>query len=100
MRYVTGLTEISMMIVATAFQPVKVIYGEVDQPWAEKYQFEWTNWIKLSPNSVSVNRVTVHRRELLDSYMTNVPQASNPLHRQDSVAVLVNKLRSKEVTSP
>ena len=29
-----------------------------------------------------------------------MPQASNPLHQQDSVAVLVNKLRSKDVTSP
>ena len=27
-------------------------------------------------------------------------QASHPLHQQDSVAVLVNKLRSKDVTSP
>ena len=29
-----------------------------------------------------------------------MPQAPNPLHQQDSVAVLVNKLRSKDVTSP
>ena len=37
---------------------------------------------------------------LPDSCIPNVPQASNPLHQQDSVAVLVNKLRSKDVTGP
>ena len=51
-------------------------------------------------SSVSVNCVTVQREELPDSCILNVPQASNPLHQQDSVAVLVNKLRSKDVTSP
>ena len=51
-------------------------------------------------SSVSVNRVTVKREELPDACILNVPQASNPLHWQDSVAVLVNKLRSKDVTSP
>ena len=94
--------------VPTAFQPLKVIYGEADEPWAEKYKFGWTI---IGPvcmdkaksqecSSVSVNRVTVLREELPDSCILNVPQASNPLHRQDSVAVLVNKLRSKDVTSP
>ena len=103
--------EIGMLIgrnVPTAFQPLKVIYGEADEPWAEKYKFGWTI---IGPvcldkaksqecNSISVNRVTVQREELPESCILNVPQASNPLHQQDSVAVLVNKLRSKDVTSP
>lgn len=103
--------DIGMLIgrnVPTAFQPLKVIYGEADEPWAEKYKFGWTIigpvcLDKAKPqqcSSVSVNRVTVQREELPDSCILNVPQASNPLHQQDSVAVLVNKLRSKDVTSP
>ena len=94
--------------VPTAFQSLKVIYGEADEPWAERYKFRWTI---IGPvclykaksqecSSVSVNRVTVQREELPDSCILNVPQASNPLHRQDSVAVLVNKLQSKDVTNP
>lgn len=103
--------DIGMLIgrnVPTAFQPLKVIYGEADEPWAEKYKFGWTIigpvcLDKAKPqqcSSVSVNCVTVQREELPDSCILNVPQASNPLHQQDSVAVLVNKLRSKDVTSP
>ena len=103
--------EIGMLIgrnVPTAFQPRKVIYGEADKPWAEKYKSGWTiidpvclDKAKFQEcSSVSVNRVTVQREELPDSCIPNVPQASNPLHQQDSIAVLVNKLRSKDVTSP
>ena len=107
--------EIGMLIgrnVPTAFQPTKVIYGEADQPWAEKYKFGWKIKKIICPvcldkdksqeySSVPVNRLSVEREEELpDSCISNVPQASNPLHQQDSVAVLVNKLRSKDVTSP
>ena len=81
---------------------------EVNEPWAEKCKF---GWIIIGPvcldkvksqecSSVSVNRVTVQRKQLPNSCIPNMPQASNPLHQQDSVAVLVNKLRSKDVTSP
>ena len=103
--------EIGMLIgrnVPTAFQPLKVIYGEADEPWAEKYKFGWTI---IGPvcldkaksqdfSSVSVNHVVVLREELPDSCIPNVSQASNHLQQQDSVAILVNKLRSKDVTSP
>ena len=50
-----------------------------------------------SSSVVSVNSLSVQREELPDSCITNVPQASNPLHKQDYVAVLVNKLRLKDV---
>ena len=107
--------EIGMLIgrnVPTAFQPTKVIYGEADQPWAEKYKFGWKIKKIICPvcldkdksqeySSVPVNRLSVEREEELpDSCISNVPQASNPPHQQYSVAVLVNKLRSKDVTSP
>ena len=73
--------------VPTAFQPLKVIYGEADEPWAEKYKFGWTiiGSVCLDEaksqecSSVSVNRVTIQREELPDSCILNVPQASNPL---------------------
>ena len=103
--------EIGMLIgrnVPTAFQPLKVIYGEADEPWAEMYKFGWTiiGPICLDKaesrecNNVSVNRVTVQREELPNSWIPYVPQASISLHQQDSVAVLVNKSRSKDVTFP
>ena len=61
--------------VPTVFQPLKVIYGEADEPWAEKYKFGWTiiGPVRLDKaksqecNSISVNRVTVQREELPDS---------------------------------
>ena len=103
--------EIGMLIgrnVPTAFQPRNVIYGETDERWAEKYKFGCTiisplclDKVKFQEcSSVSVNRVTVQRKELPDSCILNVPQASNPLHQRDSVAILVNKMRSKDVTTP
>ncbi|CAH3036877.1 unnamed protein product [Porites evermanni] len=72
--------------VPTAFQPLNVIYGEADERWAEKYKFGWTI---ISPvcldkvksqecSSVSVNRVTVQRKELPDSCILNVPQPLTP----------------------
>lgn len=81
--------EIGMLIgrnVPTAFQPLNVIYGEADERWAEKYKFGWTI---ISPvcldkvksqecSSVSVNRVTVQRKELPDSCILNVPQPLTP----------------------
>ena len=66
--------------VPTAFQPLKVIYGEADEPWAEKYKFGWTIigpvcLDKAKPqqcSSVSVNHVTVQREELPDSCIQKV----------------------------
>lgn len=59
--------------IPTAFQPLEVIYGEADEPWAEKYKFGWTIirpvcLDKIAPHEptseASVNRVTVMREEL------------------------------------
>ena len=70
---------ISMLIgrnIPTAFQPLEVICGEADKPWAEKYKFGWMiirpvclDKIALhEPTSeASVNRVTVTREELPES---------------------------------
>ena len=59
--------------IPTAFQPLEVICGAVDEPWAEKYKFGWTiigpvcldKIASHEPTSeASVNRVTVMREEL------------------------------------
>lgn len=59
--------------IPTAFQPLEVIYGKADEPWAEKYKFGWTiigpvclDKIALHEPTfeASVNRVTVIREEL------------------------------------
>ena len=59
--------------IPTAFQPLEIISGEADEPWAEKYKFGWKtigpvcldNIAPHEPTSeASVNRVTVMREEL------------------------------------
>jgi len=59
--------------IPTAFQLLEVIYGEADEPWAEKYKFRWAIigpvcLDKIAPHEptseASVNRVTVMREEL------------------------------------
>ena len=66
--------------VPTAFQPLSVIYGNVDEPWAEEYKFGWTiigrvcldgSTPKPSQHKASVNRVIVQREQLL--HHSNVP---------------------------
>ena len=58
--------------VTAAFQPINVIFGKDEEPWAEQYKFGWTIIGRVSKdeqrtqNSASVNRVTVERETLLD----------------------------------
>ena len=58
--------------VPAAFQPINVIFGKDEEPWAEQYKFGWTiigrvckdkQWTQ---NLASVNRITVERETLLD----------------------------------
>ena len=57
--------------VPSAFQPIKVIFGKDEEPWAEQYKFGWTIIGRVCKdkqrmqNSASVNRVTVERETLL-----------------------------------
>lgn len=70
--------EIGMLIgrnIPAAFQPISVISGSAEEPWAEQYKFGWTiigSVCKNKPDSesnnrhtASVNRVTVQRETLL-----------------------------------
>ena len=68
--------EIDMLIgrnIPSAFQPLNVIHGTANEPWAEEYKFGWTiigpvcladAETKECNLIVSVNRITVHREEL------------------------------------
>ena len=55
--------------VPTAFQPLKIIYGKQEEPWAEQYKFEWTIIGKVCRDESSgrheatVNRVIVVEKE-------------------------------------
>ena len=58
--------------VPAAFQPIKVIFGNDEEPWAEQYKFGWTIIGRVcrnkhpTSNAASVNRVIVEREMLLD----------------------------------
>lgn len=70
--------EIGLLIgrnVPAAFQPINVISGNAEEPWAEQYKFGWTviGLVCKDPmdgstdtHTVCVNRVTVEREILLD----------------------------------
>ena len=55
-----------------AFQPIKVIFGNNEEPWAEQYKFGWTIIGRVCKdkhpraNAASVNRVAVEREMRLD----------------------------------
>ena len=81
--------------VPAAFQPINVIFGKDEEPWAEQYKFGWTIIGRVSKdeqrtqNSASVNRVTVERETLLDR--------SKETSRPPSFEKVIN---TKDVTSP
>ena len=58
--------------VPAGFQPINVMFGKDEEPWAEQYKFGWTIIGRVckdkqrTQNSASVNRVTVERETLLD----------------------------------
>ena len=106
--------EIGMLIgrnIPTAFQPLEVIYGEADEPWAEKYKFGWTIigpvcLDKIAPHEptseASVNRVTVMREELPVHDAGNVlaSQISHSNRQTDIVTHFFGKTQVKDMTSP
>lgn len=106
--------EIGMLIgrnVPTAFQPLSVIYGKEDEPWAEEYRFGWTIIGRVcldgssgpSQHKVSVNRVTVQREQLLDYNCVQLETATQPLNtaqNQSSVAFIAGNSNGKDLTSP
>ena len=91
--------------IPSAFQPLSIICGGEDEPWAEKYKFGWTI---IGPvclhkredsnaiNCAAVNRITI-QREIPQNYF-NVP--TNSSSKKDSVMSFATRHYIKAVTSP
>jgi hypothetical protein len=107
--------EIGMLIgrnVPTAFQPLSVICGKDEEPWAEEYRFGWTiigpvcldnGSQKPVQHKASVNRVSVQREELL-SYGSTVQStatiSTGAKNDHSSVSFIASNSNKKDVTSP
>lgn len=61
----------------SAFQPLQIIYGNDDEPWAEQYKFGWTIIGPVcldnrgSENCATVNCITIQRGDLLNFQLAN-----------------------------
>ena len=101
--------EIGLLIgrnVPAAFQPISVICGGEDEPWAEQYKLGWTvigrvckDRIDNSVNTkkTSVNRITIEREILLEQeHRTQLVSSKLP----DVKAPFVNAITTKDITSP
>ena len=89
--------EIGMLIgrnVPTAFQPLSVIYGKEEEPWAEQYKFGWTIIGRVcldespSNNKATVNRVSVMVKK--DGLVAELKEQTN----------VAGSSPSKDTTSP
>ena len=97
--------EIGMLIgrnVPTAFQPLRIIYGNENEPWAEEYKFGWTvigrarNDGDDAQDHAVVNRVTVIVEE--PETFFNIP--SNNSNADSSIASFATNCHRKDTTSP
>ena len=88
--------EIGILIgrnVPTALQPLNIIYGDEEEPWAEEYKFGWTVigrvclGQKTPTSKVTVNRVSVINKE-------------KKIFEPDDVTHLIDNTPSKDMTSP
>ena len=91
--------EIGLLIgrnVPPAFQPIKVVSRNEEEPWAEQYKFGWTIIGRICKdkqpisNAASVHRVTVERKILVDCEQT---YEAPPF-------IIKNPTSSKDITSP
>ena len=78
--------------IPTAFQLLKVIYGEEDKPWAEKYKFGWTIirpicFDKIAPHEptseASLNHVMREELPVYNAGNVLASQISHPNRRTD-----------------
>ena len=105
--------QIGMLIgrnIPSAFQPLNVIHGATNEPWAEEYKFGWTiigpvcladAETKECNLTVSVNRITVHREELpFHDSDRDLLQLSKVVDQNSFVTLLTSIKRPKDVTTP
>ena len=98
--------EIGLLIgrnIPSAFQPLRIIYGTDNEPWAEEYKFGWTvigpaclDKREDSANCATVNRITIQRENPQNVF--NVPTSNSS--KEDSVVSFATKHYIKDVTSP
>ena len=99
--------EIGMLIgqnVPTAFQPLRIIYGKEEEPWAEEYKFGWTIISRTSEDLETiqdqdcalVNRITVCEEE--HQAFFDVPSHNN--FENNLTACFATKCNRKDTTSP
>lgn len=98
--------EIGLLIgrnMPSAFQPLHVIYGRDNEPWAEEYKFGWTiigpvclDNQQDSTACATVNRITVQREDSHNLF--NVPTSNSS--REEAVVSFASKHQSKDVTTP
>jgi len=99
-------TDIGILIgrnIPSPFQPLSIIYGREDEPWAEEYKFSWTiigpvclHKREHSVNCATVNRITI-QREIPQNHF-NVPTSNSS--KEDSVISFTTRHYIKDVTSP
>ena len=98
--------EIGLLIgrnIPSAFQPLHIIYGRDNEPWAEEYKFGWTvigpvclDKGEDSANCATVNRITIQREN--PQKLFNVPTSNSS--KEDSVVSFATKHYTKDITSP
>ena len=95
--------DIGMLIgrnVPTAFQPINIIYGGTDEPWAEEYKFGWTiigNVCPSEPNHKESTASVYHlsTREEVESPQSIVGKAkdtTSPLQLRQMMELDYNEL--------
>ena len=98
--------EIGLLIgrnIPSAFQPLRIIYGSDNEPWAEEYKFGWTiigpvcvDKEEETLNCASVNRITV-QSEYPQNVFT-VPTSNR--FKEESIVSFATRQHLKDVTSP
>ncbi|CAB4031224.1 Hypothetical predicted protein [Paramuricea clavata] len=97
--------EIGMLIgrnVPYAFQPLRMICGNEDEPWAEEYKFGWTvigcagKDGEYTQDRAAVNRVTVTVEEP-ETFLSILSSNSNV---DRSIAFFATNCHKKDATSP
>ena len=101
--------DIGMLVgrnVPAAFQPISVISGGPEEPWAEQYKFGWTIIGRVCKdnnterNTAYVNRVTVERETLLEQETYKPCVLSSSAKRPLVISPFASPVSAKDMTSP
>ena len=92
--------------VPAAFQPISVISGGPEEPWAEQYKFGWIvirhvcKDDNAEQNTAYVNCVTVERETLLEQETYNPCVLSSSAKRPLITSHFASPVSMKDMTSP